>query len=341
MTKAKRKLVEQSALTIDDVADYAGVSSMTVSRVLRGTGNVSAQTTDRVQQAMDELGYVPNRIASSLAAAKATQIAVLVPTLESTVFTEVLSGINAALDGTPYQAIIGITDYDPEKELSLIRSMLGWRPAGFIVAGSHHLPEAKKLLKAGGVPVVEVMELTQQPIDMCVGVNQHAAGAAMATYMVDAGYKRFAYLGADHAIDRPAKKRFKGFNSVLEKKSMTFTAILTEKQNSNIGLGKLLMQQLLASKYKVDAIYCSNDSVAVGALLHCLACDVHVPDDVAIASFSGLDIALAMPVPITTVASPRRKMGATSAEMIMQRINGKKTRRVVDAGFELLFGESC
>lgn len=331
---------EAAGTTIEDVAAFAGVSTMTVSRVLRNKGNVSQKTQNRVMQAIEQLGYVPNLIASSLAAAKPTQIAVLVPTLESTVFTELLAGITTALDATPYHAIIGTTHYRPDKQLSLIRSMLGWRPAGFIVVGHHHLPGTKQLLKASGVPVVEVLELTRNPIDMCVGVNQHAAGAAMAGHLLEKGYRRFSYIGSDHKIDRPAHKRFKGFNSTLSKSGISIEASYTAPKVSGITMGKALMQELLSNKQHAEVVYCSNDSVAVGCTLQCLESNIKIPDDIAIASFSGLDIAAAMPVPITTVHSPRRTMGQTSASMILQRLAGKKTTRIVDSGFTLIEGKS-
>jgi len=339
-TTAEKNKPERASITIDDVADLAGVSTMTVSRVLRDTGSVAEKTTNRVLHAMNELGYVPNRIASSLAAAKATQIAVIVPSLENTVFTEVLSGIDEALDTTPYQAIIGISHYRQDKELALIRSMLGWRPAGIIIAGRNHLPETKRLLKASGTPVVEVMALTRNPIDMCVGVNQHAAGATMAQHLIDKNYRRFAYIGSDHNIDHAAQKRFAGFSSVIKKCDAAFEAVLTAPNVSGIGMGKALMEELLQRKTAAQAVYCSNDSVAVGALLQCMEMGIKVPKNMAIASFSGLDIAAAMPVQITTVDSPRRKMGYTSAEMVLQTLSGSKVKRVVDAGFKLVPGQS-
>lgn len=340
MMQTKRRSTEAVAITIDDVAAHAGVSTMTVSRVLRSTGNVAASTVSRVQQSMEVLGYVPNRIASSLAAATPTQIAVIVPTLESTVFTELLSGISAALDSTTYQAIIGVTDYDEGKKVSLIRSMLGWRPAGIIIAGVQHSADAKKLLLSAGIPIVEVMEHSRTPVDMCIGVNQHAAGCAMAEHLFAKGYRRFAYIGSDHELDSAARKRFNGFNAVLKKRGAAFDVVLTDRQGSTINLGKKLMHQLVDSNSSAEVIYFSNDSVAVGALLYCMRHKIEVPKEYALASFSGLDIALAMPIAITTVSSPRKEMGLQCAKMIIDRIRGKNVRKSVDAGFELLDGES-
>jgi len=271
---------------------------------------------------------------------KPTQIAVIVPSLESIVFTELLSGIDEALESTPYQAIIGISHYRLDKELSMIKSMLGWRPAGIIIAGRNHLPETKRLLRASGTPVVEVMALTRNPIDMCVGVNHHAAGATMARHLIDKNYQQFAYIGSDHNIDLAAQKRFAGFSSVLAKHNAKFEAVLTASTVSSIEIGKSLMEDLLQSKSAAQVVYCSNDTVAVGALLQCMKTGIKVPKDMAIASYSGLDIAAAMPIPITTVDSPRRKMGHTSAEMILQTLSGKKVKRIIDAGFELVPGQS-
>ncbi len=329
------------SLTIEQVAAAAGVSTMTVSRVLRGTDNVAADTRKKVKACMEELGYVHNKIAGALAASQGTQIAVIVPSLDSIVFTELLAGIAAGLNDTVYQQVIGISDYDLERELDIVRAMMGWRPAGFILAGTQHMPKTKRLLEANASPVVEVMELTRNPIDICVGLDQRKAGKVMAEHLLNKSYKRFAYLGTDHTIDRSASLRCKGFQSALHKHDIDFEHQLTVSDLSGISLGREHMPHLLEACKGVEVVYCSNDAVAAGAMMHCLYAGIDIPKKVALASFSGMEIASAMPIPITTVRSPRFEMGKLSAERVLARLQGKKVTRVTDAGFELIEGLSA
>ena len=122
-------------LLLKDVARLAGVSEMTASRALRGAPDVSAKTKAKIEEIARSHGYVPNRIAGSLSSQSVNLVAVVVPSLNSFVFPEVLSGISAVLKDSPLKPVVGISGYDLEEEESVIREMLSWRPSGLIVAG--------------------------------------------------------------------------------------------------------------------------------------------------------------------------------------------------------------
>ena len=126
---------ENRTLTLRDVSEASGVSEMTVSRVLRGRGDVSQNTREKVLQAAKTLGYVPNKIAGALASQRVNLVAVIIPSMSNMVFPEVLTGINSVLENTELQPVVGVTDYLPEKEEKVLYKMLSWRPSGIIIAG--------------------------------------------------------------------------------------------------------------------------------------------------------------------------------------------------------------
>ncbi len=342
---AKRQARDRSAKrmstgsgTLSEVAATARVSEMTVSRVLRGKTNVSQKTRARVLEAVQSLGYVPNRMAAALASAKSMQLAVIIPSLRNIVFPELLAGITDTLEGAGYQAVIGVSEYSLKREAKLVAAMISWRPAGIIITNAYHHPDVVNLLTASPAPIVEVMELTRNPIDMCVGLNHRKAGAATATRLLKKGYRRFAYLGCDLEADKAAGKRFKGFLETITQGGGELVAKSTVDEPSSVALGRRHFADLLAQSPRIEAVYLSNDAVASGALMYCLAEGIPVPEKIAIASFSGLEIGQAMPLPLTTVRSPRYKMGCLSAQRVLDRLNGKKPPRVTDAGFELIEG---
>ena len=327
--------------TIDAVAQAAGVSTMTVSRVMRGQENVSGKTKTKVLEAAQALGYIHNRLASSLASSSSAQIAVIIPSLRNSVFPEVLAGITDTLDGTGFQAVIGVTDYDLERERDLVTSMMSWRPAGMIITNTTHHEDVVRILSSANIPVVEVMELSESPIDMCVGLDHREAGREMALHLIEKKYRGFGYLGTDHEADKAAAARFEGFREILEENGLPFEAVLTIQEPSGIGLGRENMKQLLAMSDSLDAVYFSNDSVAAGAMMYCMAEGIEIPDQLALASFSGLEIASAMPIPITTISSPRYNMGTLSTELVLARIKGKSVGSMHDSGFQLCSGASA
>ena len=163
-------------LTLRDVSEATGVSEMTVSRVLRNRGDVSEKTRQKVLDAAKELGYVPNKIAGALASKRVNLVAVIIPSLSNMVFPEVLTGINRVLEHTELQPVVGVTDYQPEKEEKVLYEMLSWRPSGVIIAGLEHTDAARAMLQAAGIPVVEIMDTDGKCVDAMVGISHRRAG---------------------------------------------------------------------------------------------------------------------------------------------------------------------
>ena len=146
-------------LTLRDVSEASGVSEMTVSRVLRNRGDVSAATREKVLEAARTLGYVPNKIAGALASQRVNLVGVVIPSLSNMVFPEVMTGISEVLDGTGLQPVVGVTNYLPDREEAVIYEMLSWRPSGMIIAGLEHTDAARAMLGRAGIPIVEIMDI--------------------------------------------------------------------------------------------------------------------------------------------------------------------------------------
>jgi hypothetical protein len=198
-------------MTLRDVAEAAGVSEMTVSRVLRQRGDVSEKTRERVFAAARTLGYVPNKIAGALASNRVNLVGVVIPSLSNMVFPDVLGGIGAVLDDTPLQPVVGTSKYDPDHEEHVIYEMLSWRPSGLIVAGLEHTDAARAMMANAGIPVVEVMDVDGDPVAAAVGISHETAGRDMAREIARRGYRKIAYLGSSSIADHRAQKRLKGF----------------------------------------------------------------------------------------------------------------------------------
>lgn len=333
----KTKETKRDQATLKEVAEAARVSEMTVSRVLRETGSVSEKTRNKVLAVVDEMGFVPNKIAGSLATSSSNLIAVIVPSLRNQVFTEVLAGITDYLDTTGYKAVIGISDYQREKEEQLIRSMLSWRPSGLIVSNLTHSDRARKIMASANIPVVEMMEITEDPVDSCVGLDQTKAGALMARHFVDMGYRRIGYVGCNNR-DRNAAKRFEGFASALREKGLDLESILGFEQPIDMELGKKGLATLLSEHPHLDAVYFPNDLAAVGGLFHCLEAGISVPSSLAIAGFGGLQIGQLIPIPLTTVRIERFEIGQRSAKIVVDRLNGKHPDKIDIVDIKLIRG---
>src|SRR3984885_11599997 len=197
-----------SAPTLSAVAKLAGVSSITVSRVVRLPNLVAPETRDRVEAAMRELGYVPNQVAGSLASSRTSSVGVLVPTIANSIFADTVQGLSDELEPLGYAVILAQSRYDAAREDHMLSALLSRRPEAIIMVGSPATEDGARLLRRAGIPVVETWDLPVAPIDAVAGFDNYAAGAAVARHLVAQGRKNLAFIGGD---DPRATRRWNGF----------------------------------------------------------------------------------------------------------------------------------
>lgn len=325
--------------TLAQVAELAGVSSITASRALNAPDRVNKVTRQRILDAMDHLGYVPNLVAGSLASSRSRFIAVIVPSLANAVFIEVIKGLQATFEDAGYQILLGNTDYDVEREHQLVRTFLGWSCSALVTAGLRHTPACRRLLKECDRPVMEVMELGKG-LDLNVGLDHRAAGRCMARHLLQRGYRHIVYVGAHLADDYRAGMRYEGHCEELKAAGLESRLVELEQPGS-LEEGAKGLEQVRKVFPAAEAIHFANDDLAAGALLHARHLGLRVPEDIAIAGFNGLPLGKFITPTLTTIQSPRETMGRLAAEEVLKRLRGKKvTRRQHDVGFQLLQGES-
>ncbi len=306
-------------LTLRDVSQACGVSEMTVSRVLRNSGDVSDNTRKRVLEAAKTLGYVPNQIAGSLASQQVNLVAVIIPSLSNMVFPEVLSGINAALEDTPLQPVVGVTDYLPEKEERVLYEMLSWRPSGVIIAGLEHSDTSRAMLRSAGIPVVEIMDVDGTPVDAMVGISHRRAGMDMAKAILKEGYRNIGFMGTKMPLDHRARKRFEGLTEGLAKAGVEIQERAFYSGGSALAKGREMTQAMLKRNPDLDFLYYSNDMIGAGGLLWLLEQGIDVPGQIGLAGFNGVELLQGLPKQLATMDACRAEIGAAAARIILDR----------------------
>ena len=186
-----------SAPTLSAVAKLAGVSSITVSRVVRLPDLVAPETRGRVEAAMRELGYVPNQLAVALARARTRSIGVLVPTIANSIFADTVQGLSDELEPLGYAVILAQSRYDAAREDHMLSALLSRRPEAIIMVGSPATEDGARLLRRAGIPVAETWDLPAAPIDAVAGFNNYEAGVAVARHLVTQGRNSLAFIGGD------------------------------------------------------------------------------------------------------------------------------------------------
>ncbi|WP_270732552.1 LacI family DNA-binding transcriptional regulator [Shimia sp. Alg240-R146] len=328
------------SLTLRDVSEASGVSEMTVSRVLRNRGDVSATTREKVLTAAKDLGYVPNKIAGALASQRVNLVAVIIPSLSNMVFPEVLAGVSQVLEDTELQPVVGVTDYLPEKEEKVLYEMLSWRPSGVIIAGLEHTEAARAMMNASGIPVVEIMDADGEAVDAMVGISHRRAGRVMAASILEAGYKKIAFLGTKMPLDHRARKRFEGFTETLAKSGIEVAEREFYSGGSALAKGREMTEAVLKRSPDIDFIYYSNDMIGAGGLLYLMEKGIDVPGQIGLAGFNGVELLQGLPRQLATMDACRREIGVKAAEIIASRVNGDDTDKSVTLTPKISFGDT-
>jgi LacI family gluconate utilization system Gnt-I transcriptional repressor len=329
------------AVTLKHVAERAGVAPITVSRTLNAPESVSPALRAQIGDAVAALGYVPNRAAGMLASARSRVVPVIVPSLSNAVFIEVIQGIQQELEAAGHQLLLGNTQYDLARETELVSTMLGWSPAGIIVAGLRHAPHTRTLLGQCGCPVVEIMELGGHPIDMNVGLSHFKAGAEMGRHLIGRGYRRIGFVGGRLGVDYRAMQRYRGLDRMLAEAGLPRRPPFTHEGRSSPATGGERLMATLAEAPELDALFFANDDLAIGALLRAQREGLAVPGRIAIAGFNGLGIGALTSPALTSIVSPRAEIGRLAAAKLLARATGLPAGPArVDVGYSLAIRES-
>lgn len=342
-------------ITLNDVAQAAGVSPSTVSRALRGERAVDPDLVQRVLAVSEKLGYVPDPAARALASQRSDHVTILIPMLTNALFVDLLEAAQRSLRAAGFQTLMGVTHYNTSEEEQLLREQLHHRPAGMLITGLDHSPSTQKLMARSKVPCVHLMDLPEElgPISSgdaerdampngpyCVGFRQIDAGEAMTNHLLAKGKKRIVFAAAQ--LDPRVMQRLQGWRKALKARQMYDPSLeWLNPAPSSLALGGLMLEQIMKQNAAVDAIFFCNDDLAQGALLAAMRLGISVPQQVAIAGFNDLTGSDQMWPPLTTVRTPRAQVGEAAAQMLLQLIHGETPEHPqLDLGFEIVVRQS-
>lgn len=339
MTQANNTDGTKSRVTMADIGRLAGVSQVTVSRALSHPDKVSPDTLRRIREAIEATGFVPNALAGALASKRSKLITALIPSLTNIVYSSFIATFSAHLRGHGYQILLSETGFNAEAEEALIVTHLSRRPDAMLLTGIHHSAQARKSLLGAGIPVVEVWDVTDSPIDMCVGFNHVEAGRAVADHLHQQGHAQAATITAK---DERALRRQSAFATKFEQLSGNAVADSNTGGPASIGAGRRALSDLINTQgFCRGAVFCSSDLLAHGVLIEARARGLSVPGDLSVMGFGDQDFARDLEPALTTVAIDRVKLGNVAADALLSRlgenaIGAAPSNPVFDIGFEIV-----
>ena len=329
--------MKNSRMTLQDIANLAGLNKMTVSRYLRDPGQVSQRSRELISKVMEENNYIPNRAPEILLNARSKTIGVLIPSFRNQIFADVLAGIESVTSAHQYQTLIANYEYDPQREEREVLNLLSYNIDGLILTGKQHSDRMIQYVRASGIPVAELMDFGGPQLDIQVGFDNEKAARDMTNAFLESGKRSIAFFGS---MDDPRDlSRFRGTELALQAHGLK-AYHMAPRTISLVALGRQMFLKMQQSCPGIDAIFCTNDDLAVGVLLECQSQGKAVPQDMAIAGFHGLEIGRASLQKIASVITPRYDIGKTASEILLARLAGKDAPDSVNLGYQRDYGDT-
>jgi LacI family transcriptional regulator len=327
--------------TLGDVAQRAGVSAASVSRVLNHPAKVSDEVRERVVRAMGELGYVRDGAARALASRQSLTIGHVVPTLGIGIFAAGVAALQRRLDEFDYQLLVAASDYDEAKEVRQVRALIERGVDGMALVGQRHAPEIYQLLRTRKLPYVNTYQLDGRSLHPSIGFDNRTGTFELTRHLIDLGHHEFAIVTASPSLNDRIAARLKGILDCLDDRDIPPSARhVVEVAAQTIAEGRGVVRALIAAHPDLTAIYCTTDTLAIGVLCECRALGIRVPDDISVAGYSDLEIVSHLDPTLSTVHIPAEQIGTCTADFLIDRIKGRTGPKTIELEAEIIIRRS-
>ncbi len=317
-----------SRLTIADVARVAGVSTMTVSRVINNKGDVGKETRERVERAIAKLEYRPSEVARGLTNQRTRTLGLVVPDITNPFFPEIVRGAEDAAWERHYAVSLTNTVEDPDRERATLLHHEAHRVDGLIVC-SARLPDGEliELLRRHSYSVLVNRKLHLRGSSSLEVDDAHGALLAV-QHLFSSGHRRIGLLAGPVGRSVSARKRRRGYLDALASNGLRPDTSLIEECEPLEAGGHSAMHAVLKRRLDVEAIICYNDLVAVGAMEAAQELGICVPGDVAVVGCDDIRLASLMRPSLTTLRINKYELGRAAADLLFGLLEGESPSHV-------------
>ncbi|OMH36735.1 LacI family DNA-binding transcriptional regulator [Tersicoccus sp. Bi-70] len=316
------------AASVRDVAERAGVSVGTVSNVLNSPGKVAPATAERVQAAIDDLGFVRNDAARQLRVGRSHSIGLVVLDVRNPFFTDVARGVEERAAAEGLSVLLANSDERADREAAHLELFEEQRVRGILISPVEEVLPLLQGLRNRGIPSVFVDRLASTPGWSSVSVDDVRGGRDAVEHLLARGRRRILFVGGP--LDLPqVRDRLEGARAAVAGVDDARVDVLPVT-GLTMAQGVAAGRQILALESRPDAVVAGNDLIALGVLQGvALNGGIRVPEDLAIVGYDDIDFAAAAAVPITSIRQPRERMGALALELLLEQLDGKEPRQIV------------
>lgn len=327
--------------TIKDVARMAGVSTTTVSHVINKTRFVAEATQKKVLAAVDELNYAPSAVARSLKCNTTRTIGMLVTKSTNPFFAEVVHGVEEHCYGQGYTLILCNTEGNLDKQRDYLRMLAEKRVDGLLVMCSDLDEKLLELLeRKKDLPMVIMDWGPESPHTDKIQDNAELGGYVATKYFIEHGHTKIGCLSG-HSDKSTCQERLKGFYKAMGEAQLSVNEDWLLEGDFECESAVIAANKFIEMKERPTAIFCFNDIMAMALISTFEQAGIRVPDDISIIGYDNIDLAPYFSPPLTTIHQPKRRLGKTAIEILMERVKDKEhERRIFEMAPELVVRKS-
>lgn len=328
-------------VTIRDVAAAAGFSVNTVSRALNDKPDVSPATKSRVLEAAHRLGYRPNKLARGLRSNKTQTIGVIVADIANPFFGAVVKGVEQAARERNWSLILGNADENYEREKEAIQVMLAEQVDGLLITPCQKERKTIENLKCTGLPFVLLGRRFDDLATDYVVPDEVQGGFLATKHLLEMGHTRIAMINAPLYISS-AQKRLEGYKKALNQYGVKVDESLITSQALTVEEGYRVAKSILRSSHRPTAVFAYSDFVAFGVMKAIREAGLRIPEDIAVVGFDDVEFSSCLEVPLTTIESPKERMGREATKVLLEKIENKThdSRREIKLEVKLIVRQS-
>jgi DNA-binding LacI/PurR family transcriptional regulator len=312
------------SVSIYDIAKKAGVAPSTVSRALEDHPRIGATTKKRIQELAKEMDYVPSTVAKGLSVNKTWTIGMVLATISDPFMGRVIEGVEQVAIEAGFNVFISTSQNDRQREIAAIKMLQKRRVDGIIVIASHLFDQYPRFYGRSKVPIVIINEQKPGETMHFVTVDDVHGAQLAVEHLIALGHRRIGYVGVINRL-QSNQYRFKGYQNALEASGIALDPALVFTSHTiedHAKVGEASLEPLLAAE--ATAVFCYNDTTAMGLLAACYKRGVSVPDNLSVIGFDDIDMAAYTIPPLTTIRQPRFELGQRAMQLMLTLLDGQE-----------------
>lgn len=311
--------------TLEDVARAARVSTATISRAINTPDKVAIATRERIDRAIEELGYTPNFGGRVLASNRSRIVGAVIPTMANAMFASGLQVFQEVLSESSYNLLVASSGYNTDTELQQIKSLVAQGADGLLLIGSSRPIETTRFLTLRDIPYVIAWCYQQDSERYFAGFDNAKAASLMTTEVLAVGHRQIAMIAGHSAQNDRSKNRIAGVKKTIARDSSA-TLISVTETDYTLDAGGDAFETVMRTQPVPTAVICGNDVLAAGAIVRAKQLGIGVPDQVSVTGFDDISLATVVTPALTTVRVPQLAMGASAAKLMLDLLANGATQ---------------